>query len=177
MISEEKTYQQVVSFLKFEQNNGLHLANGERFLKESAAPSSARLLEKNALKQFKKVYELDCVDRSKIIFQAATDYEKKIGKKLDEFTISDFSSDELKRLDSYVFDEYCESLINTGELTSSEASFILSDKKEVYHAIVTSDSYVEYRNSFWNDVKFSKHSWIIFNRFKVFLKQYWGNVV
>lgn len=171
----ENTYQDIIDTLKVEQAAGLFLAKGERKLKDTAAPSTARLLEIKALEKYKLICQLDAEERNLIIQTAANDFEAKTGRDLRNIDVNDIPRNALARLDDIVLSEYVSALIDTGTLSQDEIALFNNNSMTTRRAIIQSAGYAQYRENYWKDVRECKAVWIIFDEFKAFMKQYWEN--
>lgn len=173
-IEMECTLQAVIDSVKDAQREGMVLAQGERRIKESAAPSSARLLEAKALQKCRTIMEMPPSKRSQIISKAAADFVKRTKQSLSSFaTVGALPKDAQTNLNEWVIPEYREEMIRTGQLSPNEVELLRNGGARVTQALLASDDFKGYREHFWQDVRTSPHAWIFFNEFKAFLKPYW----
>ena len=173
-IEMECTLQAVIDSVKDAQRKGMVLAQGERRIKESAAPSSARLLEAKALQKCRSIMEMPPAKQFQIISKAAADYVKRTKQSLSSYTtVETLPKDVQMNLNEWVIPEYREEMIRTGQLSSNEVELLRNGGAKVTQALLASDDFKGYREHFWQDVRTSPQAWIFFNGFKAFLKPYW----
>lgn len=175
--SDESTLQEVVDTLKKDQESGFKLARGERKLKETAAPSSAKSIEVRALEKYKKVFTMLPHQRQAIIAKAAKAFENSSSCDKTKLMYESLPDDAKRNVDRWVIEDYKDTLIRTGELNASDIALLKNGTVDVKEAILQLEGYRQYRDEFWNDVKEYPSAWLFFDDFKVFMKPYWDGKV